>query len=374
MKLTLSRAALGKALDFVSRVAQKRTTIPILANLRLTASGEKLTLAATDLDLEAHTALEADITAPGDLTVPAATFAEIVRKLAADAVTLEFDAVTSRLVIRAGRAKFHLATLPSSDFPTLEKGEITHRFTLPAEGLARAIKKTSFAISTEKTRYYLNGIYFHADETELRLVATDGHRLARIAAPLPDGIESSFGVIVPRLACVEIQRLAEAAAKDDKAGAPHVDIELSNTKIMVRSGETTILSKLIDGSFPDYTRVIPTQNVNIALVSCGETASAAERVSTVSSERGKAVKLVFEGPTLALSVANPDVGSAAEEVESDYSGAHIEIGFNSRYLADALSALDGDNARIELNDSQSPTILRTATDADLLIVLMPMRV
>ncbi len=375
MHLTLDREALAKALAFATKITDRRTTIPIIANVRLTAEGGRLSLAATDLDIEAQTSLAADIKVSGDTTVAASTLHEIIRKLAGGSVTLESDGDKGRLLVKSGRAKFQLATLPVEDWPTLERGEMTHKFSLSAESVARGLKKTTFAISNEETRYYLNGVYMHVadapDAPMLRMVATDGHRLARIEMMAPRGSAGMPGVIIPTKACTELARMAEAAIKDKNA---EIAIEVRASKIAFRCGDSTLLSKLIDGSFPDYTRVIPTQNGRIAIVPRADLAAAVDRVSAITSERGRAVKLSFDGPRLTLSVVNPDTGDATEETEIDFDNAPVEIGFNHKYLADALAALDGETARIELNDSGSPTLLRTAPNADLLIVLMPMRV
>jgi len=377
MHLTLTRAPLAKALDFVARVTSRRNTIPIISNVRLTAQPGRLTLAATDLDIEAQTSVEAEVTTSGETTVPAATLHEIIRKLAGDKVTLAAEPGEPRLTVKSGRAKFHLAMLPAEDWPTLERGEMPHRFALPAEAVARALKKTAFAISNEETRYYLNGVFMHLfageDGPMLRFVTTDGHRLARMEMIAPQGAEGMPGVIIPSKTCAEIARMAEAAAKDKDARA-EIEIEVSEQKIAFRCGENGLLSKLIDGSFPDYTRVIPRMNDKIAMISRDAMAPAVDRVATLVTDRGRAVKLALDGPKLTLSVANPDMGDASEDLEIDYDAAPIEIGFNHKYLSDALAALDGATARLELNDAVSPTILRSAPDADLLIVLMPMRV
>jgi DNA polymerase-3 subunit beta len=377
MHLTLHRAQLAKALDFAARIAQRRTTIPIISNIMLEAEGGRLTIAATDLDIEAQTSVEADITSNGSLTVSAATLHEVVRKLAADKVTFASSEHDDRLAVKAGRAKFHLATLPSTDWPTLERGEMTHRFSLPAETVARALKKIAFAISNEETRYYLNGVYMHVfDGPEgpmLRMVTTDGHRLARIEMMAPEGAPGMPGVIIPSKTCAELARLADSVSKD-KDSRPEIAIEVSEQKISFRCGESVLLSKLIDGTFPDYTRVIPARNEKVAGLARSEIAAAVERVATVVSERGRAIKLALDNGALTLSVANADIGDASEETEVTYDASPVEIGFNHKYLTDALGALDGEIARLELNDGSSPALLRSAADSDLLIVLMPMRV
>jgi DNA polymerase-3 subunit beta len=389
MKLSLPRQSIAKALDFVVRAVERRSTIPILSNVRLEAqTGDRvgLLLAATDLDMEAKTFIEAEVEAPGALTVSASTLHDIVRKLADKAsVSLEgvdpdrersagdgaSDINFARLAVKAGRARFNLQALPTTDWPELAAGALPHQFALPAATLARALAKTSFAISNEETRYYLNGVYVHVAETEngarLRFVATDGHRLARFEAPAPESAAGMPGIIVPRKCCAELARLAKDAEGD-------VAFSVSDSKIRFEAGAHVLLSKLIDGSFPDYSRVIPTQNDKLAVLDRAGLGEAAGRVATLSSERGRAVKLEFGPDRLALSVNNPDLGAANEEIDADYSSAPLTIGFNSLYLAEALNAFSGDKVRIDLNDGSAPTILRSPADEDLLVVLMPMRV
>lgn len=381
MHLTLSRSPLAKALDFVKSVVEARSTVPIISNVRLnarsSANNGRLLLSATDLDIEAQTSVTADIKTPGEITVPARTLADIIRKLASDQVTFEVKAGEGRMQVRSGRAKFQLPTLSSEDWPTLERGEMSHAFTVTAFALSRALKKTTFAVSTEETRYYLNGVFMHVatigGAEKLRLVTTDGHRLARLEMPAPAGAPGMPGVIIPTKTCAELARMADAALKDNKDTTPEIDIEVSAQKIAFRCGDSALLSKLIDGSFPDYARVIPTQNDKIAIISRDAVTPAVERVATVISERGRAVKLNLDAGKLTLSVSSPDTGDASEDVEIDYDDSPVEIGFNHKYLTDGLNALDGDTARLELAESGSPALLRSAPDADLLIVLMPRR-
>ena len=248
---------------------------------------------------------------------------------------------------------------------------MTHKFTLPAADLKRLIDKTQFAISTEETRYYLNGIYVHAAKAEgvdvLRGVATDGHRLARVELPLPAGASDMPGVIVPRKAVNELRKLI------DEGDSP-VDVELSETKIRLSLGKVTLTSKLIDGTFPDYGRVIPSGNDKELTVDKKEFEQAVDRVSTVSSERGRAVKLSLSDGRLVLTVTNPDSGTATEEIEVDYESEPLDIGFNSRYLLDIAAQLEGDTAVLRLADPGSPTIVQDREGAAALYVLMPMRV
>src|ERR1700749_3179689 len=372
MKVTIERAALLKSLGHVHRVVERRNTIPILANVLVRAEKSALSLKATDLDLEVIESIAADVAPAGSTTVPAHMFDEIVRKLPEGSqVVLESSSDRAMLAIRAGRSRFTLQTLPESDFPDLAAGDMTHKFTLAAADLKRLINKTQFAISTEETRYYLNGIYLHTagsgKNLALRAVATDGHRLAQVDLPAPAGAEGMPSIIVPRKTVGEIQRLIEDMDGD-------VTIELSQAKIRFTVGAVVLTSKLIDGTFPDYGRVIPHANDKLLEVERRDFEQAVDRVSTVSSERGRAVKLSISPGKLTLSVTNPDSGSATEELEIVYEAEPIDIGFNSRYLLDIAAQIDGDTAVLKLADPGSPTLIEEKGRHDALYVLMPMRV
>jgi len=372
MKVTVERAELLKSLGHVHRVVERRNTIPILANVLIKADKGKLSLKATDLDLEVTDSIAAEVSPAGATTVPAHMFYEIVRKLPEGAqIVIEGSGDRAVLSIRAGRSRFTLQTLPESDFPDLAAGEMSHSFTLPAADLKRLIDKTQFAISTEETRYYLNGIYLHAagsaKSATLRAVATDGHRLAQCELPLPDGAASMPGIIVPRKTVGEVQRLIET-------GEGEVSIELSAGKIRFTIGNVVLTSKLIDGTFPDYARVIPANNDKLLTVDKKDFEAAVDRVSTVSSERGRAVKLSITGGRLVLSVTNPDSGSATEELEVDYDADPLDIGFNSRYLLDIAAQIEGEVAQLRLADPGSPTLIQDKDSKGALYVLMPMRV
>ncbi len=371
MKVTLERSELVKALAHVHRVVERRNTIPILANVLIRAGKAGLELKATDLDLEIVESVPAEVKSQGATTVPAHMLYDIVLKLAEGAqVQLETAGDRATLLVRAGRSRFTLQTLPEGDFPDLAAGELPHRFTLAAKDLKRLLDKTQFAISTEETRYYLNGIYLHAIDdkgAKLRAVATDGHRLAQVEIPAPKGAAGMPGVIVPRKTVNEVQRLLEDAGEE-------VAAEVSPTKIRFTLGKTVLTSKLIDGTFPDYARVIPLGNDKTLVVDKGEFAAAVDRVSTVSSERGRAVKLSLSDGKLTLSVTNPDSGSATEELEVDYGAEALDIGFNSRYLLDIAAQIEGEKAELKLADPGSPTLLRDKETAGAIYVLMPMRV
>jgi DNA polymerase-3 subunit beta len=372
MKVTVERADLLKALSHVHRVVERRNTIPILANVLIRAEKSKLSFKATDLDLEVIENIAAEVGPAGVTTVPAHMFYEIVRKLPEGTqIVIEGSGERAVLSIRAGRSRFTLQTLPESDFPDLAPGEMSHKFTLAAADLKRLIDKTQFAISTEETRYYLNGIYLHTAGTGkklmLRGVATDGHRLAQYELPAPAGADGMPGVIVPRKTVGEIQRLIE-----DTDG--EVAIELSPAKIRVTVGAVVLTSKLIDGTFPDYARVIPQGNDKLLEIEKKEFEQAVDRVSTVSSERGRAVKLSISNGKLVLSVTNPDSGSATEELEVTYDADPLDIGFNSRYLLDIAAQIEGDAAMLHLADPGSPTLIQDKNNKGALYVLMPMRV
>ena len=370
MKVSLERSALLKSLAHVQSVVERRNTIPILSNVLISAEGNHLGLTATDLDIEIVDTLEASVAQPGAVTAPAHMLYDIVRKLPDGAqVSLDFDADESRFVLQSGRSQFKLTTLPRDDFPAMPASDLPHQFALDVDSLKRLIDNSRFAISTEETRYYLNGIYMHALEEEnlFRAVATDGHRLARVETPCPNGAAGMPGIIVPRKAVQEVRKLL-----DDAEG--QVEVALSANKIRFQLGEIVLTSKLIDGTFPDYERVIPSTEGDVIEVEGADLKSAVDRVAAISTERARAVKLALEGERLTLSVNNPDSGSATEELIVAYAGDGAEIGFNAKYLLDIMDQISGRQARIFVTDAQSPTIIRDTDDDGVLYVLMPMRV
>lgn len=372
MRVTIERSNLLKSLGHVYRVVERRNTIPILSNVLIRTDGDTLHLKATDLDLEIHEKAPAMVEQAGSTTVPAHMLHDIVRKLPEGSeVMLASDSDGNAVKITAGRSRFTLQCLPDADFPDITAGDFTHTFRMAANALGELIDQTQFAISTEETRYYLNGIYFHTVEDEgklmLRAVATDGHRLARAQTAAPQGSEGMPGIIVPRKAVGEIQKLVE----DPDAS---VTIEVSETKIRLTVGAVVLTSKLIDGTFPDYTRVIPAGNDKELRMDRAAFQSAVDRVSTISSERGRAVKLSLSDGQIVLAVNNPESGSATEELAVGYDAGALDIGFNSRYLLDIMSQLSGEEAIFMLSDPGSPTLIREAGGDGALYVLMPMRV
>ncbi|HYH37575.1 MAG TPA: DNA polymerase III subunit beta [Azospirillum sp.] len=376
MNIIIERAALLRSLGHVQSVVERRNTIPILSNVLLRAKDGELSLAATDMDLEMVETVPASISRPGGTTAPAHTLYDIVRKLPdGSQVELDVSGDGSILTLRSGRSQFKLSCLPVEDFPQLSGGELKHSFPLAAADLRALIDRTRFAISTEETRYYLNGIYVHAARTAaatgdipvLRAVATDGHRLARVEMPLPDGADGIPGVIVPRKTVMEIRKLIDEAAD-------RIEISLSENKIRFAFDQIIVTSKLIDGTFPDYERVIPTGNDKVLEVDARLFAAAVDRVATISTEKSRAVKLAVSRGTLTLSATSPEAGSATEELEVNYQDTPLEIGFNSRYLLDITQQIEGEGARFTMADAASPTIIRDVADATALYVLMPMRV
>ncbi|MFZ5616521.1 MAG: DNA polymerase III subunit beta [Pseudomonadota bacterium] len=372
MKVTIERSALVKALGHVQSVVERRNTIPILSNVLLHAEGGALSLTATDLDIEISEAAPADIARKGSTTVSALTLYEIVRRLPEGAqVRLELMQEEGRLQVSAGRSQFSLAVLPEEDFPTLTTNDLGVRFTMPTQDLVRLFDKARFAMSQEETRYYLNGVYLHAfndgPQRLLRAAATDGHRLARLEAPLPAGADKMPGVIVPRKAVAELGRLLADAEET-------VDIAVSETKIRFGFGAGQLTSKLIDGSFPDYERVIPKNNSQVLRAETKDFAQAVDRVATISADRTRSIKMAIEDDRLRLTVNNPEAGSALEELSVDYSGEPLEIGFNARYLLDIAGQIEGATMTFRLADPASPSIIVDEDDPRALYVLMPLRV
>ncbi|MBL4813337.1 MAG: DNA polymerase III subunit beta [Rhodobacteraceae bacterium] len=372
MKFSIERSALLKAVAQAQSVVERRNNIPILSNVHIEASGDEVKFRATDLDIEVVDCATAMVEKAGVTTAPAVLLNEIVRKLPDGAlVTLTDNQQTGRLMIEAGRSNFTLPTLPKEDFPVMASSEYESNFAAPAPMLRRLFDKSKFAISTEETRYYLNGVYMHVatgeDGPVLRCVATDGHRLARIDAPLPEGAADMPGVIVPRKTVGELRKLLD----DDEAT---IAVSVSETKVRFVTPTITLTSKVIDGTFPDYTRVIPQGNTKRLEVDAAEFAKAVDRVATVASDRSRAVKLSLDEDRLILSVNAPDSGAAEEELAVAYADEKLEIGFNAKYLLEIASQVDRENAVFMFNSSGDPTLMREGDDTSAIYVVMPMRV
>ena len=371
MKLTLERAALLKSLGHVQSVVERRNTIPILANVLIRATGNAVSFAATDMEIEINETVPGQVNKTGAVTAPAHTLYEIVRKLPEGAQVEMNAANNNQITLSSGRSNFKLGCLPVDDFPKMPEGDLKHKFTVSAADLRLLIDHTRFAISTEETRYYLNGIYLHTTKAKnvetLRAVATDGHRLARVEMPAPAGSVGIPSIIIPRKTVNEVRKLIEESSGD-------IEIALSESKVRFSFDGVVITSKLIDGTFPDYERVIPSGNDKTLEVDTKAFANAVDRVATISSEKSRAVKLSLSPGHLVLSANSPEAGSATEELEVKYDGALLDIGFNARYLLDILQQVDGDGVRFNLADATAPAIIQDVADGSALYVLMPMRV
>lgn len=371
MKATIERATLLKSLGHVQSVVERRNTIPILSNVLIEASDNgAIKLTATDLDLQIVETIAGDVEIAGSTTVSAHTLFEIARKMP-EGSQVQLHAADGRMAVNAGRARFSLGTLPREDFPMIAEGELPTSFELPATSLIQIIDKTRFAISTEETRYYLNGIFLHVTEDGeplLRAAATDGHRLARVTLPRPTGADGMPDVIIPRKCVAEIRKLL------DESGDNNIQIDLSASKIRFTFDNAILTSKLIDGTFPDYTRVIPTANDKLLKIDPKSFAEGVDRVATIATEKTRAVKMALDKDKITLSVTSPENGTAAEEVPGSYSDDGFEIGFNARYLLDILGEIGGDTVELHLADASAPTLIRENDKSPALYVLMPMRV
>jgi len=375
MKATIERATLLRCLSHVQSVVERRNTIPILSNVLIDASADgAVRIMATDLDLQVVESMAAvSVETPGALTVSAHLLFDIARKLP-EGSQVGLEAADNRLTVKAGRSRFQLPTLPRDDFPVIVEGDLPTSFELPARVLAELIDKTRFAISTEETRYYLNGIFLHVSDDGqplLKAAATDGHRLARYTLARPEGAEGMPDVIVPRKAVGELRKLL------DEALDSNVEIDLSASKIRFTlggEGGVVLTSKLIDGTFPDYSRVIPTGNDKLLKLDPKSFFEGVDRVATIATEKTRAVKMGLEQDRVVLSVTSPDNGTAAEEVPAAYSAEGFEIGFNANYLKDILHQIEGDSVELHLADPGAPTLIRQDDKSPALYVLMPMRV
>ncbi len=367
MKATIERATLLKSLGHVQSVVERRNTIPILSNVLIEARDDNsIRMMATDLDLQVDESVPANVEQAGATTVPAHTLFDIVRKLP-EGSQVELNVAEGKMHLSAGRSRFHLSTLPRDDFPVISEGELPTRFELPAATLRQIIDKTRFAISSEETRYYLMGIFLHVADDQLKAAATDGHRLARVVLDKPDGADGMPDVIIPRKCVAELRKLLEEVEGT-------VEVSLSPTKVRFGLGSAVLTSKLIDGTFPDYNRVIPTANDKLLKLDPKTFASGVDRVSTIASEKTRAVKMSVDRDKVTLSVTSPESGTATEELPADYGSDTIEIGFNARYLLDILGEIEGDTVEVHLADAAAPTLLRENDKSNALYVLMPMRV
>ncbi|MEM7073184.1 MAG: DNA polymerase III subunit beta [Pseudomonadota bacterium] len=372
MKFSIEKNDLVQALGNVHGVVEARTTIPILSNVMIRAEAGEIHLATTDMDMAMVERKPARISIDGSLTVPVRTFYEIIKKLPDGAqINLEQDSNTGQLNINAGQASFHLPTLPADDFPVLSEGEFDHHFHLDSKQLHHLIETTRFAISMEETRYYLNGIYMHilqeGETAQLATVATDGHRLAKAVTEAPEGSEALAGVIVPRKAINELHHLL-----NQHEGT--VEIAVSDSKIRFAIAGAILTTKLIDGKFPDYARVIPTNNDQCLTIACKLFGKSVDLVQTIASDKVRAVKMEISTNKLVLSASAQENGAARQELECEYSGSELAIGFNARYLLDMTQQIGSGELSMLFANSTAPALIKNPNDKNILFVLMPMRV
>jgi DNA polymerase-3 subunit beta len=335
MEFKINSSDLLKALSHIHGIVEVRHTLPILSNIILKANGNELTLSSTNLDIYCADKIKSEVSVAGEISVSAVTFFEIVKRLPPGSeVVMTMEEGANEIKLKCGRSKFNLSTLKTDDFPIISDNDLSTNFVLSADELIRIIDKTKFAVSNEETRYYLNGIFLHkADRNSiqfLRAVATDGHRLAQYDIPLPQGAEDITGIIIPKKTIFELRKVLDDANGD-------VSISLNENKIRFTFNDLKIISKVIDGTFPDYTKVIPQNNNKNFKTNNNELKNAIDRVSAVAANeesKSKAIKLSLEDNKLNLSVESQSKGSANEIIDINYDGDKVDIGFNSKYIID----------------------------------------
>ncbi|MDP6436247.1 MAG: DNA polymerase III subunit beta [Gammaproteobacteria bacterium] len=365
MKLSTSRESLLKPLQAVIGVVERRQTMPVLANVLIVAKEGNLAITATDLEVEllANSVVDS-VEVPGEITVPGRKLLDICRALP-EGVTVTMSLKGDRLTVKSGHSKFVLATLPAAEFPVIDDIDADRELTISQSDLGHLLEKTHFSMAQQDVRYYLNGLLLETGDKQLRAVATDGHRLALcdVGMDALDGAKTQ--VIVPRKGVLELQRLLD--------GEGDVQISLGANHIRIEVGDIRFTSKLIDGRFPDYDRVIPATKSNVVRASRDALRHALQRAAILSNEKYRGVRLEFKGKCIRIQANNPDQEEAEDEVEVAYGGDEMEIGFNVNYLLDALAAVDDDNVEVGLVDPSSSCVVRAPSDKNCLYVVMPMR-
>lgn len=368
MQFEVTKSVLLKALGNVNGAVEKKNTIPVLQNVKIEAQNGKVILSATDMDILVTSNFSTEMQSNGVTTVPAQMFYDIIRKIPDATKIVVVQENPNLLQIKSGKSKYNLPCIDASEFPSLAEGELGEKIVIDAEKLAKMIDKSRFAISNDETRYYLNGLFLQSIKTEngfeLRSVATDGHRLA-LAHLLSTEILPEFGVILPKKSVNEIRRIID--------GAKELTIEVSRAKIKISADSTTIISKLIDGDFPDYTKVLPKNNTQTATINKKALFDCVDRVSTVASDKHRSVKMVVEKDKITLQINANDGSFAHEELEASYDGEKVEIGFNSRYLLDVIGQIDKESLTIKFKDGNSPALVE-AQDFNAMFVIMPVRI
>jgi DNA polymerase III subunit beta len=367
MQFEVTKPVLLKAISSVNGAVEKKNTIPVLQNIKIEAKDDKVVLYATDMDILVTTTFDSDMKSGGSTTVPAQMFFDIIRKISDAAKIMISQESATILQIKSGKSKYNLPCIEASEFPALSEGELSEEVEVDGEGLAKMIDKTRFAISSDETRYYLNGLYLQSLKRdvgfELRTVATDGHRLALSFLPLE--LKTPFGVILPKKSVNEIRRIID--------GVKAIKIAVSRVKIKIIAGNTTIVSKLIDGEFPDYEKVLPKNNTQIAVINKKAFFDCVDRISTVANDKHRSLKLIVENGKMNLQVSTNDGSFAYEELDVNYVGERIETGFNSRYLLDIIGQIEKEELMMRFKDSSSPAIVE-AKDMSSVFVIMPVRV
>ncbi|MBK1647956.1 DNA polymerase III subunit beta [Rhabdochromatium marinum] len=369
MKIEVQREDLVPTLMGVAAVVERRQTLPILGNLLIKTTEQGFSISATDLELQISSHVQAKVLEPGSITLPAKKFADICKALPEKAhISVEIS--QNRASIRCGRSRFSLSTLPAEDYPTLEGEEGQQFFELETAVLAKMIERTSFAMAHQDVRYYLNGLLLEICPGKLIAVATDGHRLAKAEAEIAalNSCEDTKQLILPAKTVSELKRLLSS-----KVGAT-VQLDIGDRSIVIRAAETVITSKLIDGRYPDYARVIPSHLESSAVVDREMLRDSLSRTTVLSYEKQKGVRMTFEEGLLRLEVSNPEHEEAQEEVGIDYSGQTITIGFNVGYWLDVLTVMDGKTAEIRFLNSEVSAILVDPESSGELYVVMPMRI
>ena len=371
MKFKVTKALIFKSLTHLQGIVDKKNTLPILSNILIEASNNNLILSSTDMDISIIEKISCDIIEEGSTTINAQLFYDIVRKLQDDS---EIEVISNDgkiLTIRSNETRFSLACLPKEDFPIIEQSFNGTSIKINSQILFKLIDKTKFAISNEETRYFLNGLYFNLeknnDSTDLTLVCTDGHRLAKFSYSLNQNINDLPGVIIPKKTINELSKLLSDTDFD-------IEINLTANKIVFYVENLILISKLIDGSFPDYKRVIPNNNNNILKINRQKLFSAVDRVSTIANEKSPVIKFKLINNIMNLNTINNENSTATEDIDIKYNGDEIEIGFNSKYILDIVNNLEDEVISLKLKDNSSPIIASEESNSNLVYVLMPMRV
>ena len=364
MKLTAEREKLLTPLQAVIGVVERRQTMPVLANVLLGIRGGQLSITATDLEVELVASTDVSVQEAGDITVPGRKLLDILRALP-EKVAVSLNLEGEKVVIKAGRSRFSLVTLPAVEFPVIDDINSQQTVQVPRKELLRLLEKTHFSMAQQDVRYYLNGMLLEIDGASLRAVATDGHRLALCEATLAVKAKNSQQVIVPRKGVLELQRvLTEEGSADLAIGTNHVRAQI---------GDIRFTSKLIDGRFPEYSRVIPVAAANSIRADRDILRQALQRTAILSNEKYRGIRITVKSNALTVQAHNPEQEEAEEEIEVSYAGADLEVGFNVNYLLDALAAIDGQEVELGLTDSNSSCLIRSPGNASARYVVMPMR-